>query len=57
MATTPLTGQCMCGAVRFEIAEPLLGALYCHYKRCQAAPWAPVSDDGLPRFPERMSWE
>lgn len=140
MATTPLTGQCMCGAVRFEIAEPLLGALYCHCKRCQrrtggpfsvsalthpgsftltlgedavatydpgdggwlksycgscgsqlfttnpedaeliavrmgaidgdpgvrpgvhqfvdyAAPWAPIPDDGLPRFPERMSWK
>jgi hypothetical protein len=21
-----------------------------------AAPWAPVPDDGLPRFPERMTW-
>jgi hypothetical protein len=133
----PLTGRCMCAAVRFEISEPLLGALFCHCKRCQrrtgtafsvsgltrpgsfsltrgdaavrtyspddggwlksycaacgsqlytsdpqnpqsiavrlgaldqdpgirpgvhqfvayAAPWAPVPDDGLPRFPERM---
>jgi hypothetical protein len=25
----------MCGAVRFEISEPLLGALYCHCRRCQ----------------------
>jgi len=25
----------MCERVRFEIAEPLLGALYCHCKRCQ----------------------
>jgi len=31
----PLTGGCMCGAVRFEVSEPLLGALYCHCKRCQ----------------------
>lgn len=128
----------MCGRVRFEVSEPLLGALYCHCKRCQrrtgtgvsvtaltapgsyrtvsgeesvrswdpgdggwiksfcaefggqlyttnpenpelisvrmgaldddpgirpsahqfttyAAPWAPVPDDGLPRFPERLS--
>ena len=30
-----LTGGCMCGAVRFEVSEPLLGALYCHCKRCQ----------------------
>jgi hypothetical protein len=25
----------MCGAVRFEVREPILGALYCHCKRCQ----------------------
>jgi hypothetical protein len=25
----------MCGAARFEVSEPLLGALYCHCKRCQ----------------------
>lgn len=25
----------MCGGVRFEVAEPLLGAIYCHCKRCQ----------------------
>lgn len=133
----PLAGGCMCGGVRFEVSEPLLGALYCHCKRCQrrtgtgfsvtalaapgsyrtvcgedlirswdpgnggwiksfcgecgsqisttnpedstmvairmgaldedpgirpsvhqfvpfAAPWAPVPDDGLPRFPERL---
>jgi len=25
----------MCEAVTFEITEPLLGALYCHCKRCQ----------------------
>lgn len=31
----PLTGGCMCGAVRFEVTQPLLGALYCHCKRCQ----------------------
>jgi hypothetical protein len=133
----PLTGECMCGAVRFEVSEPLLGAVFCHCKRCQrrtgtgasttaltapgsyrtvsgedlvrswdpgdggwikascsicgsqlfttssenpdlvairmgaldgdpgirpaahqfvtyAAPWAPLPDDGLPRFPERL---
>jgi hypothetical protein len=31
----PLTGGCVCGRVRFEVAEPLLGAVYCHCKRCQ----------------------
>jgi hypothetical protein len=29
------TGGCGCGAVRFEITEPLAGALYCHCTRCQ----------------------
>jgi hypothetical protein len=35
MAQTELTGGCMCGGVRFEVTEPLLGAAYCHCKRCQ----------------------
>jgi hypothetical protein len=135
----PLTGRCMCGAVSFRVSEPLVGAAYCHCKRCQrrtgtafsvsgltqpgsfsitegeelvrswdpgdggwvksfcsrcggqlftvnpentdllsvrmgaldedpgirpglhqftdyAAPWEPIPDDGLPRFPERMTW-
>jgi hypothetical protein len=30
-----LTGGCGCGAVRFEISAPLLGAAYCHCTRCQ----------------------
>jgi hypothetical protein len=30
-----LTGGCGCGAVRFEITEPLLSAGYCHCTRCQ----------------------
>jgi hypothetical protein len=33
--TFPLTGGCMCGAVRFEVAEPLVSASYCHCTRCQ----------------------
>jgi hypothetical protein len=35
MADDVLTGQCMCGAVRFEVTAPLVGAVYCHCKRCQ----------------------
>jgi hypothetical protein len=30
-----LTGGCLCGAVRFEVTEPLLLAGYCHCTRCQ----------------------
>jgi hypothetical protein len=30
-----LTGGCGCGAVRFEISEPLTAAAYCHCTRCQ----------------------
>ncbi|HEY1478436.1 MAG TPA: GFA family protein [Gaiellales bacterium] len=32
---TPLTGGCGCGAVRYEVTEPLASALYCHCTRCQ----------------------
>lgn len=31
----PLTGRCNCGIVQFEVTEPLLGAAYCHCRRCQ----------------------
>jgi hypothetical protein len=33
--TRALTGGCGCGAVRFEISEPLISARYCHCTRCQ----------------------
>jgi hypothetical protein len=33
--TNPLAGACLCGSVRFEVSEPLLGAEYCHCRRCQ----------------------
>jgi hypothetical protein len=35
MAQTALTGGCLCGGVRFEVTEPLVGAAYCHCTRCQ----------------------
>ncbi len=35
MAELPLTGGCLCGGVRYEITEPLGGAVYCHCTRCQ----------------------
>ncbi len=30
-----LTGGCNCGAIRYEVNAPLLGATYCHCRRCQ----------------------
>src|SRR5215510_15750808 len=35
VAELPLTGGCLCGAVRFEVDEPPTGATYCHCTRCQ----------------------
>ena len=34
-APSCLTGGCSCGAVRFEVTEPLVSARYCHCTRCQ----------------------
>ena len=33
--SSSLSGSCGCGAVRFEVSEPPLSALYCHCTRCQ----------------------
>ncbi len=35
MAELPLTGGCLCGAVRFEVDEAPTSASYCHCTRCQ----------------------
>jgi hypothetical protein len=43
MSDLPLTGGCNCGAVRFEVTEPLVGANYCHCKRCQRRSGAAAS--------------
>ena len=33
--TMPITGGCMCGAVRYEATEPPQEVAYCQYRMCQ----------------------
>jgi hypothetical protein len=53
MLELPLTGGCLCGAVRFEVTDPLLHAGYCHCTRCQrrtgtaASPQAAIAPGAL----------
>lgn len=42
-----LTGGCGCGAVRFELTKPLVGAGYCHCTRCQHRTGAGASANGI----------
>jgi hypothetical protein len=46
MAELPLTGGCLCGGVRFEVTEPLVGASYCHCTRCQRRTGTAASAQG-----------
>ena len=47
MPEFPLTGGCNCGAVRFEVTEPLPIASYCHCKRCPRRSRAAASSSAL----------
>jgi hypothetical protein len=35
MELSPLTGRCLCGAIRFELDQQPTDAGYCHCTRCQ----------------------
>ena len=45
-ANLPLTGGCNCGAVRFEVTEPFVAAVYCHCTRCQRRTGTAASANG-----------
>ena len=48
MAELPLTGGCNCGAVRFEVTEPLVYSYYCHCTRCQRRSGAGAAPGAIP---------
>jgi hypothetical protein len=48
MPELPLTGGCNCGAVRYEVSEPLVSAGYCHCRRCQRRSGAAASPNAYP---------
>jgi hypothetical protein len=48
MTHLPLTAACNCGAVRFEVTEPLIVASYCHCKRCQRRSGAAAAANAHP---------
>jgi hypothetical protein len=41
-----LSGACNCGAVRYELSEPLVSAGYCHCTRCQRRTGTAASANG-----------
>jgi len=42
MPDFPLTGGCLCGAVRYEVTGGYDGCAHCHCRMCQRAAGAPV---------------
>ncbi len=66
--TLPITGGCMCGAVRYEATEPPQEVGYCHCRMCQKTtgnlfyPYATFRSDafritqGEPKFYKSSAW-
>ncbi len=44
--TMPITGGCMCGAMRYESSDPPVDVYYCHCRMCQKARGGPFSING-----------
>jgi hypothetical protein len=47
MAREPITGGCVCGAVRYEIASRPLAMLRCHCRTCQMTSGGPYTPNVL----------
>lgn len=45
----PITGRCSCEQVRFEVSEPLVGAVGCYCRRCQRRTGTAYSATALTR--------
>ncbi len=66
--TMPITGGCMCGAIRYEATEPPQEVGYCHCRMCQKGtgnlfyPWVMFGSDafritqGEPKFYKSSAW-
>lgn len=50
-----ITGECFCGAIRYELTGPLRDARSCHCSRCRKAFSAQASSYALVD-PDRFSW-
>jgi hypothetical protein len=45
--TSLYTGGCLCGAVRFEITEPIRHIVYCHCSQCRKAQGSAFATNGI----------
>ena len=45
--TTPMTGGCLCGAIRYSVDAPLQNIVACHCSHCRKASGAGASHNAL----------